>query len=183
MLQADEALLADRRAKGLDRFDEMWAGELHIPPMPGTEHQHVRAELWLTLARIAERLGCEALPAGVFRPGSDDDYRVPDLAISRPAHTSVRGFEGPCELVVEILSPNDETYEKFEFYAQIGVKELLIVEPESRKVELYVLRAGSYVLMSPDEKGTVRSSALGVGFATVAGPKIAVTWSEGRAEV
>jgi hypothetical protein len=33
--------LADRRAKGLDRWDEMWDGVLHIPPAPNVEHQHM----------------------------------------------------------------------------------------------------------------------------------------------
>jgi hypothetical protein len=31
--------LARRRAWGLDRWDEMWDGVLHLTPAPGFEHQ------------------------------------------------------------------------------------------------------------------------------------------------
>ena len=37
-------------------------------------------------------------------------------------------------LVVEIVSPGDETYEKVPFYAAHGVEEVLVVEPESDNV-------------------------------------------------
>ncbi len=57
---------------------------------------------------------------GLFRPGVDDDYRVPDQAYARPELRSERGIEGPASLVVEILSPNDETYQKLDWYGAVG---------------------------------------------------------------
>ncbi|MGH3718911.1 MAG: Uma2 family endonuclease [Pseudonocardiaceae bacterium] len=46
-----------------------------------------------------------------------------------------RGAEG-AELVVEISSKGDETYEKIDFYAELRVREMLIVHPDGRWVEL-----------------------------------------------
>ena len=37
-------------------------------------------------------------------------------------------------LVVEIVSPDDETWEKLDFYAAHHVDELLIVDPQERQV-------------------------------------------------
>ena len=37
-------------------------------------------------------------------------------------------------LVVEIVSPDDHTWEKLEFYAAHSVDELLIVDPAERRV-------------------------------------------------
>jgi len=36
MLEAPEELLAERRRKGHDRFDEVWEGVLHMLPPPSS---------------------------------------------------------------------------------------------------------------------------------------------------
>ncbi len=38
-------------------------------------------------------------------------------------------------LVVEILSPEDESRRKLDFYVRAGVEEVLIVDPDERTVE------------------------------------------------
>ena len=40
-------------------------------------------------------------------------------------------------LVVEIVSPNDKTWDKLEFYAAHHVDELLIVDPERRTIHWF----------------------------------------------
>jgi len=47
-------------------------------------------------------------------------------------------------IVVEILSPGDETWEKLPFYAAHEVDEVLIVDPAERKVTWLRLSAGRY---------------------------------------
>ena len=37
-------------------------------------------------------------------------------------------------IVVEVVSPDDETYQKFEFYFAHGVEELVVADPDSRTV-------------------------------------------------
>ncbi len=82
-----------------------------------------------------------------------------------------------------MVSPGDETYAKLGFYAHLGVGEVLVVHPEERRVELFVLRGGRPVLVQADDAGRVRSDALGATFATVPGPRLSVSWEGGTAEV
>jgi Uma2 family endonuclease len=91
---------------------------------------------------------------------------VPDLAVALSSQCTKSGIEGGAELVIEVLSPGDETYDKLPFYAAFGVKEVLVVDPDSRAVELFVLRGGRFPAALADEHGWLRSSVLGVAFAT-----------------
>jgi len=48
-------------------------------------------------------------------------------------------FVTSAAIVVEVVSPDDETFAKFDFYADHHVDELLITDPASRTVQLFVL--------------------------------------------
>ena len=89
MLEVDPKLLAARARRGLDRWDEMWDGELRmVPPASGT-HQRFGSELLLVLAQRASDNGLElSYETGVFH--RENDYRVPDLAVYRPDHQRAR---------------------------------------------------------------------------------------------
>lgn len=183
LLEVDEALLERRRRTGADRWDELWDGVLHMPPPPGGLHGEVGSELFLVLGPLAKRraLSPRMDGTGLFR--SADDYRVPDLSFTQPERLSARGIEGAADLVVELRSPNDETYEKLDWYAARGVSEVLVVHPEDRRVELYVLRGERLVLVQSDAAGEVASEVLGARFSTVDGPRLRVTWEDGTADV
>ncbi|HYB23162.1 MAG TPA: Uma2 family endonuclease, partial [Solirubrobacteraceae bacterium] len=47
-------------------------------------------------------------------------------------------------LVIEIVSPGDESWEKLPFYAAHGVDEVLIVDPATRSVDWLGLNEGEY---------------------------------------
>jgi Uma2 family endonuclease len=47
-------------------------------------------------------------------------------------------------LVIEVVSPGDESWEKLPFYAAHAVEELLIVDPAQRTVSWLGLEAGDY---------------------------------------
>jgi Uma2 family endonuclease len=47
-------------------------------------------------------------------------------------------------LVFEVVSPDDETWDKLPFYAAHGVDELLIVDPTERSVHWLALEGGEY---------------------------------------
>jgi Uma2 family endonuclease len=178
MLEVPEALLEERRARGADRWDEMWEGELHMVPPPSEQHQAVGTKLVRVLAPVAEAQGLEArYETGLFRPGVDDDYKVPDQLYANPGLRSERGFEGAASLVVEILSPNDETYQKLDWYASVGVAEVLVIDPETRRVELFANRDGR---MAPVEPVVIE--CLGVSAETVEG-KLRLTWDGGTADI
>lgn len=182
MLEVPEKLLAERRARGEDRFDEMWEGVLHMVPPPSGWHQELAAELVMALGPIGKARGLRVLnEAGLFR--ADDDYRQPDVIFALPSQFTDRGIEGGAELIVEIRSPNDETYEKFPFYEAFGVRELLVVDPRSRSVELYVRRGGKLLAVATDEQGRLRSDVLGVTLQRVDGPLLEITWAGGSTRI
>jgi hypothetical protein len=47
-------------------------------------------------------------------------------------------------IVVEVVSPGDETPEKLPFYAAHGVSEIIVIDPDKRSVSWLALRAGGY---------------------------------------
>jgi Uma2 family endonuclease len=125
-----EALIAQRRARGLDLFDELWEGVLHMAPAPGAAPGIVADELAGVLRAAARRGGLRG--SGPFNLGSADDYRVPDGGYHRGAPTDVWVASAP--IVFEIVSPDDETYVKFDFYHAHGVEELIVADPAARTV-------------------------------------------------
>ncbi len=180
LLEVPEAMLAERRRLGLDGRDEMWNKVLHMVPPPGGPHQRLGTQLIRVLGPLAERRGLVAsYETGLFRAA--EDYRVPDQLYCRPEHQSERGAEG-AELIVEIRSKGDETYEKIGFYAGLGVREMLIVHPEGRWVELLRAVGDRLLPVTADAGGSVRSEILGAQFTTVEG-RLRITWADGVADV
>jgi Uma2 family endonuclease len=180
MLDAPQAMLDERRRLGLDVRDEMWDGVLHVVPPPGGPHMEFGAEFLLVVAPIAKQRGL--LPryeTGLFR--GDKDYRVPDQMFFRPEHRSPRGAEG-AELVLEIRSDGDETYEKIDFYSERGVREMLVAHPEEGRVELFRAVGGRLIPMQPGPDGEHVSEVLGITLRTVDG-KLEISWDGGSAVV
>lgn len=184
LVEVPEELLEERRRTGADVWDELWEGELHMVPPPSGLHQRFGGELLAVLLPLAKAHGLVgSYETGLYRPGTDTDYRVPDHVYARPELATERGVDGPAEVVVELRSPDDETYDKLGFYANLGVSEVLVVHPLERRVELFVLRGGQMVLVQPDAEEQVRSNGLGATFSCASGPRLAITWEGGAAEV
>ena len=162
----------------------MWEGVLHMVPPPSPRHQKFEMRLGDALQPVASRLGLEiGQNIGVFRQREgESSYRVPDLVIYKPELESERGVEGGPEWLAEIRSPNDESYLKLPFYAAVGVKEVMIVDPSTRIFQYFVLRGSQHHAVAP-RRGGVRSSVLKVTFATVAGPALRIRWRGGQVEV
>lgn len=161
LVDVPAALLRERRQTGADKADEMWDGVLHMVPPASALHQRVASQLHRVLAPLAQARGLVAFyETGLFR--SDDDYRVPDQLYVRPELVTRRGVEGPADLVVELRSPNDETDDKIDWYAARGARELLVIKPAERRVELLGHVEGRLVPVPPDEDGSVQSEVLGV---------------------
>lgn len=155
-----------------------------IPP-PSMQHQWFGFELASELRPVARKRGLKiSHETGVFRPGTGDrDYRVPDFVIWKPEQFSKRGVEGRCELIIEMLSPDDESRDKLPFYAEMEIPEVWLVDPQSKQIELYVLRGRAYHVVAADEQGSVRSPLLGTTLRTVTGPYLAVITDEGTVEI
>ena len=118
---------------------------------------------------MARILGPRADEAGLYGSGPlnighADDYRVPDRAYLRTP--TVELYQPSAALVVEIVSPGDETRRKLDFFHRAGVDELLIVDPEAHTVEWFTRAADRFV---PADD----SALLGLSTAELAA---AITW-------
>ncbi len=137
-----EALLERRRRAGADRLDEVWQGVHHIVPVPSYQHARI-------IQQLAELLGPPARAAGLkpaigaFNLGeSEHDFRVPDGGLHRPGAAGV--WLSTAAVVVEVLSPGDESWQKLPFYAAHHVDEVLTVDPAERTVTWLALHDGEY---------------------------------------
>jgi len=77
--------------------------------------------------------------AGTIAIGSKGEHCVPDVAVLRPGYEPQ--WNVSAALVIEIVSPNDDTWEKLPFYAAHEVDELLIVDPAKHEVSWLGLEA------------------------------------------
>lgn len=180
MLDAPQAMLDERRRLGLDGRDEMWDGVLHVVPPPSGAHQGLSSEFFIVVGPLAKRRGLDPrMETGLFR--ADDDYRVPDQLYRLPEQGSARGAEG-AELVVEVRSAGDDTYRKLDFYAALGVREVLVLHPEDRRVELFRRIEDRLLPVTPDGTGELASEVLGIRLATLDGA-LRITWPDGSAKV
>ncbi|MGH9136810.1 MAG: Uma2 family endonuclease [Acidimicrobiales bacterium] len=151
LVEVPQSLLEERRRHGADVFDEMWEGVLHMNPPPSAAHQRLGADLLLVLGPVAKAQGL--IPwyeTGLYQHA--DDYRCPDLSFSRPENEIKAGING-AELVVEIRSPGDESYDKLDWYVARAVNEILVLHPDTRVVELFRSIDARLVLVQPDADG------------------------------
>lgn len=177
-----EHMLEERRRLGHDIRDEVWDGVLHMVPQPTFGHQLLAGHLHHILWPLVHAAGLQTVyETGLY--GSERNYRVPDLLVLDPTRASHRGIEGRAEVVIEILSPGDESRAKLPFYAKHGTQEIWLIEPETRAVEVYVLRGQTYFPVAPEADGSVRAPRLGLVLRTVAGPKLRLEWADGAADI
>jgi Uma2 family endonuclease len=168
----------ERQRLGLDTKDELWDGEWHFVNPPKSWHWQLNSDLFLILAPLARRVGLTPAMEGCGVFGElDHNWRVPDQVYAKPEDVIEEGVTS-AELVVEVRSPGDESYQKLPFFAERSVTEVLIVQ-EDRRFELRRLGPDqAYVLV---DNG--RSETLGVTSSTVAGPRLRIEWEGGAAEV
>ena len=160
-----QSLIERRHALGIDLFDELWKGSYHLAPAPSAAHGYVDDVLAVLVHPYAQAAGLTG--TGPFNLGSPDDYRVPDRGYhhGRPLGTWVP----TAAVVVEIVSPDDETYEKFGFYAEHDVDELIVADPSAHVLAIWRLTTGGRYEEAP------ASLLLGV---TSAELSAAVSWPD-----
>ena len=83
---------------------------------------------------------------------SEDEYVIPDIMlICDRKQIKKNGYYGVPRLIVETLSPatalKDKTVKK-EKYAELGVDEYWIIQPQGRSLEIYYLEENNYELVA-----------------------------------
>jgi Uma2 family endonuclease len=156
-------ILAWRKRTGADRWDEVWEGVLHMPPMPNREPHDLEwaMETYLRWRWAHPRKAQVYHNVNVASPGGwPHDYRIPALILVSPERIGIDHnayFEGAPDVVVEIRSPEDETYEKLECDAHLGVLEVWVIDRDRKAPEIDILQAGHYEGRVVDADGWVRS--------------------------
>lgn len=137
-------LKAERERTGADRYDEVWEGVYMMAALPNDNHQDLVGGFTAVLRAVIQASGLGLVRPGVNVSDRDEDwkdnYRCPDVvtflngtkAVNRDTH-----WVGGPDFLIEILSAQDPAREKFEFYAKVGVKEVLIVDRDPWALELY----------------------------------------------
>jgi Putative restriction endonuclease len=133
-------MLVRRRALGQDLFDEVWEGGYHLAPASHPWHGYVDNVLAELLGPLARRAGL--VGTGPFNLGGVDDYRVPDRGYHRRLPAEV--WVPTAAIVVEVLPPDDETWEKLGFYARHGVDEICVADPVGAQLTWFARDADRY---------------------------------------
>ena len=123
---------------------ELIDGELFVTPAPTPKHQKIVGALFVQLSSYVSQnsLGeVYVAPVDVLL----DQYTViqPDVLFIRRKRLGIvkeGAIEAAPDLVVEVLSPSSfykDLRRKMAAYAQFGVQEYWIVDPETQTIELY----------------------------------------------
>lgn len=154
-----------------NRLVELSEGEISIMPPPSFTHQRLVDTLHSALKAFVQQrdLGVTAFAPLAVRlwPGK---IREPDILFYAQASLSRIGelVSGPPDLAVEVISPGTrrlDRHDKFYEYAQAGIAEYWLVDPETQSVEVYALDDGVYTLLVQARAGGTAFSQLLDGFA------------------
>ncbi|MEO5952423.1 MAG: Uma2 family endonuclease [Chloroflexia bacterium] len=151
------------------RLLEFSEGSIEVLPMPTDKHQVISRFLLLAFLPFVQKLGGTILYAPLRLQISEGKYREPDLLLVQDASDPRRqnAYWLGADLVVEIVSPDEperDTIVKRKEYAQAGIPEYWIVDPEHEIITVLQLAGNRYVEDGAYRRDEVATSALFVGF-------------------
>lgn len=175
---ACDTLIEQRRLCGGDRYDEMWDGVYVVNPLASNEHQRMVMRLSFVMhGTVVASGGGTVLPGANVASSETNrerDYHCPDvdvvLAGGRARDIGPALVGGP-DFLIEIRSPGETAAKKLPFYERIGVRELLVVDRDSKEAELFRLTAGrlTSVGTSSNDSQVLASGVLPLSFARASG--------------
>ena len=139
-----------------DDLRELIDGELVEVEVPTVNHERVVRELVIELGLWCRKHGGEVLPSGYKVRVSPRSGVMPDVQLYRKGNEITpdqkQGLvRGRADLAIEVVSPSSRRYDrvkKLRWYAQLGVPEYWMADPEERTLERLVLREGAYVIVA-----------------------------------
>jgi Uma2 family endonuclease len=128
---------------------ELIQGRLVVSPSPNDIHQTISALLTELLLRSSRQGRGRMFAAPMDVVLSDLSIVQPDLIyVAKERRGIVKGrVMGPPDLIIEIVSKNDarrDRVDKMNLYAQHGVSEYWIVDPEARQFDFLINRNGRF---------------------------------------
>jgi hypothetical protein len=190
------AIIRQRQRQGIDRHDEVWQGVYVVPPLANNPHQRLVLDFSTVCSSVVGPvIKGEVLPGANVsdrHEGWEQHFRAPDVVVvlagSQAVDCNTHWMGGP-DFLIEIQSPGDDTEEKIPFYSELRVRELLIVQRDSRHLRL--LRHDGHSLVEVGQSGPtpnrwLKSQVLPLAFrwiATDQGPRIQVKRTDGKRKI
>jgi Uma2 family endonuclease len=125
-------------------FFQLIGGELFMSPSPRFWHQEIVGNIY---SHIREHLRRHPVGKVVVAPSdvelTPNDVYEPDIYFVSQERLGIiteQGVTGAPDLVIEVLSPSTAKLDagpKRDVYAAAGVRELWLVSPQQRKIEIY----------------------------------------------
>jgi Uma2 family endonuclease len=143
-----------------------------MSPAPSTNHQDVSANLEFAMMNFVreKKLGKVLHAPTDVRLGELASPVQPDILFIRQERLDIikkDWVEGAPDLIVEILSPSnwlDDRRTKYSMYAQAGVREYWLVDPDKRQIEVFALRGSDYEILGRFGPGEQAASEVLSGF-------------------
>jgi len=149
-----------------DTLAEWVDGEVMMYSPASNRHQDLARFLTSVLGIYVETHSLGVIRPAPFQMKLERSGREPDLLFVAQEHRErlkETYLDGPADLVVEIVSPESvgrDRGEKFNEYAQGGVPEYWLIDPQARWAEFYHLKSGHYRPAFSGDEGVYRSDAL-----------------------
>ena len=148
---------------------EFTDGVIEVLPMPTKYHQAISKFLFLALLAIVQPFGGDVFYAPLrvqVRPGK---FREPDLllVLDKNDPRAQDEFWLGADLVIEIVSPDRpkrDTEEKPRDYAEAGIPEYWIVNPQEESITVLTLGDDGYREHGVFSRGSIATSLLLQGF-------------------
>jgi Uma2 family endonuclease len=145
-------------------------GCLQVLPMPDAVHQAlvlIFANLLIAYSKADPKARTKFSPFKVFL--DDSRYREPDICFMKGDHADRRNskFWIGADLVAEVVSESnrDHDYEtKRVDYANAGIPEYWIIDPDQNRIHIYRLEETKYILHGDSGAGTIATSPTLPGF-------------------
>lgn len=139
---------------------ELIDGQIYMMGTPSRIHQKLVGQLSRIIGNYMESNhgSCEIYPApfAVFIKKDDKNYVEPDISvICDKSKLSDRGCEGAPDFIIEIVSPSCrrmDYYKKCTLYAESGVCEYWIVDPEKQRTMIYRYEDDAAPMIVPFEQ-------------------------------
>ena len=147
---------------------EVIQGELHMSPAPSIAHQQTSIALAVALYNYVRQHNLGRVfeaPIDVILPDLATPVQ-PDIVLILAANLDIvqkANVRGAPDLVVEILSPSTAAHDrhtKYGLYAEAGVTEYWIIDPESCAADIYTRRGNAFVPLGHYERDGVLQSEL-----------------------
>ena len=153
----------------INRYVEFTDGFIEALPMPTVRHQSILSFLYRALHAYIVPLNGKVLFSPLRLRIRQRKYREPDVVLikSKAAHRLENRYWTGADLTLEVVSedkPERDLVDKPLDYAEAGVPEYWIVNPQTETITVLRLEGKAYVEHGVFKRGAVATSATLAGF-------------------